>query len=63
MNVRPAIVNVPVRSLPVAFAESFAILTGGRLSVRVPAAEAASLLRKWVAPRLAVTVLEQNDAG
>jgi predicted nucleic acid-binding protein len=44
-----------------ALSESFATLTGGRLAIRVPAAEAASLLRKWVAPRLAVTALEVND--
>lgn len=44
-----------------AFLETFATLTGGMLAVRVPATEAASLLRKWVAPRLAVTTLETDD--
>jgi predicted nucleic acid-binding protein len=44
-----------------ALSETFATLTGGRLAIRVPAVEAASLLRKWVAPRLAVTALEADD--
>ena len=44
-----------------ALSESFATLTGGRLAIRVPATEAASLLRKWVAPRLAVTALEAGN--
>jgi len=44
-----------------ALSETFATLTGGRLAVRVPAAEAASFLRKWVAPRLVVTTLEADD--
>lgn len=44
-----------------AFAVTFATLTGGRLAVRVPATEAATLLRKWVAPRLVVTPLDADD--
>jgi predicted nucleic acid-binding protein len=44
-----------------AFSETFATLTGGRLAIRVPATEAASLLRKWVAPRLTVSMLESDD--
>ena len=44
-----------------AFAETFATLTGGRLAIRVPATEAALLLRKWIAPRLAITPLEPDD--
>jgi predicted nucleic acid-binding protein len=44
-----------------ALSESFATLTGGRLSIRVSAPEASLLLRKWVSPRLAVTVLEAED--
>lgn len=44
-----------------AFAETFATLTGGRLAIRVPATEAATLLRKWVAPRLVVTPLDEDD--
>lgn len=44
-----------------ALSETFSTLTGGRLAVRVPVGEAASLLRRWVAPRLSVTVLETDD--
>jgi predicted nucleic acid-binding protein len=44
-----------------ALSETFATLTGGRLAIRVPANEAASLLRRWVAPRLVVTDLEVDD--
>ena len=44
-----------------AFSEIFATLTGGRLAIRVPATQAASLLRKWVAPRMAVTTLDEDD--
>ena len=44
-----------------ALSETFATLTGGRLAIRVSATEAASLLRKWVAPRLAVMALESDD--
>ena len=44
-----------------ALSETFATLTGGRLAIRVPATDAASLLRRWVAPRLAVTTLAPDD--
>lgn len=44
-----------------ALSEVFATLTGGRLAIRVPTTEAAALLCKWVAPRLAVTTLEPSD--
>ena len=44
-----------------ALSETFAALTGGRLAIRVAAAEAALLLRKWVAPGLALTALEADD--
>ncbi len=44
-----------------ALSETFSTLTGGRLAIRVPASQAASLLRKWVAPRLAVTTLDEDD--
>ena len=44
-----------------ALAETFATLTGGRLAIRVPAREAASILRQWVAPRLSVIPLEADE--
>ena len=44
-----------------ALSETFSTLTGGRLAVRVSSADAASVLRKWVAPRLAVTTLDSDD--
>lgn len=44
-----------------ALSETFSILTGGRLAVRVPAVEAAALLRRWIAPRLAVVSLSERE--
>lgn len=44
-----------------ALSEVFATLTGGRLAIRVPAKEAATMLRRWVAPRLTVTTLEESE--
>jgi predicted nucleic acid-binding protein len=41
--------------------ETFSTLTGGRMAIRVPATEAATLLRRWVAPRLAVIALATRD--
>jgi predicted nucleic acid-binding protein len=35
-----------------AFAETFSTLTGGRLGFRVPASDAAKLLRQQIAPKL-----------
>ena len=44
-----------------ALSETFSTLTGGRLAIRVPATDAASMLRRWILPRLAVTTLETRD--
>jgi predicted nucleic acid-binding protein len=41
--------------------ETFSTLTGGRLGFRVPAADAASLLRRQIAPKLRILCLEEND--
>jgi predicted nucleic acid-binding protein len=46
---------------PHALAETFSTLTGGRLALRLPATQAAALLRQWVAPRLVVTPLDTED--
>ncbi len=43
-----------------AVAETFSTLTGGRLAVRLPATQAAALLRQWVAPRLVVTPMDTD---
>jgi predicted nucleic acid-binding protein len=42
-------------------AETFSTLTGGRLGFRVPAVEAASLIRRQVAPKLRIVSLEADD--
>jgi predicted nucleic acid-binding protein len=39
--------------------ETFATLTGGRLAIRVSAAETSLLLQDWIVPRLAITTLSQ----
>lgn len=44
-----------------ALSETFSTLTGGRLAIRVPATEAAAMLRRWIFPRLAVTALGTRD--
>lgn len=44
-----------------AFAETFSSLTGGRLGFRIPATDAARLLRRQVAPKLARVVLPEDD--
>ncbi|HEV7406021.1 MAG TPA: PIN domain-containing protein [Chthoniobacteraceae bacterium] len=46
---------------PHALTETFSTLTGGRLALRLPAQQAAALLRQWVAPRLVVTPLDTED--
>ena len=46
---------------PHALSETFSTLTGGRLAIRVPATEAALMLRRWILPRLAVTAMETSD--
>ncbi len=44
-----------------ALSETFSILTGGRLGLRIPAFDAASLLKEQVAPRLNVVSLTETD--
>lgn len=44
-----------------ALSETFSTLTGGRLGLRIPAPDAASLLRDQVAPRLEVILLTESD--
>jgi predicted nucleic acid-binding protein len=44
-----------------AFTETFSTLTGGRLGFRVPASDAASLLRQQVAPKLRNIHLDADD--
>ncbi len=44
-----------------ALVETFSTLTGGRLAIRVPATDAATMLRRWIAPRLTVTSLTERD--
>ena len=44
-----------------ALSETFSTLTGGRLGLRIPTADAASLLRNQVAPRLEVVSLSESD--
>ncbi len=46
---------------PHALSETFSTLTGGRLAIRIPAADAASILRENVAPRLAIIELSAGD--
>ncbi len=42
-------------------AETFSTLTGGRLGFRVPAADAANLLRRQIAPKLRIISLDADD--
>ena len=44
-----------------ALSEAFATLTGGRLAFRISAADAASILRHQLAPRLTITSLEEKE--
>ncbi len=44
-----------------AFAETFSTLTGGRLGFRVPAPDAADMLRRQIAPKLSNILLDQSD--
>ena len=44
-----------------AMSETFATLTGGRLAFRLSAADAATILRQQVAPRLSITTLDEAD--
>lgn len=44
-----------------AFSETFSTLTGGRLGFRIPAADAASMLRMQIAPKLAGIPLDESD--
>ncbi len=44
-----------------AFAETFSTLTGGRLGIRVPSADAAQLLRQQIAPKLRNIPLDADD--
>lgn len=44
-----------------AFAETFSTLTGGRLGIRVPASDAAKLLRQQIAPKLQNIPLDAAD--
>lgn len=44
-----------------AFAETFSTLTGGRLGFRVPASDAAKLLRQRIAPKLSNIPLDESD--
>jgi predicted nucleic acid-binding protein len=44
-----------------ALSETFATLTGGRLAFRLAAAEAASILRHHVVPRIGITLLAETD--
>ena len=44
-----------------ALSEAFATLTGGRLAFRLSTADAATILRQQVAPRLFITTLDEAD--
>lgn len=44
-----------------ALVETFSTLTGGRLAIRVPATDAATMLRRWIAPRMTVTNFSERD--
>lgn len=44
-----------------ALSETFSTLTGGRLGIRIPAGQAADILRNMVAPRLDVVTLTEQD--
>lgn len=41
--------------------ETFCTLTGGRLAIRIPAADAAKILRQQVTPRLHLLRLSESD--
>lgn len=44
-----------------AFSETFSTLTGGRLGFRIPAADAASLLRQQISPKLKSISLDTDS--
>ncbi|MBC8126599.1 MAG: PIN domain-containing protein [Gloeobacteraceae cyanobacterium ES-bin-144] len=44
-----------------AFAETFSALTGGRLGFRVPASDAAKMLREQIAPKLSSVPLDESE--
>lgn len=44
-----------------ALSETFSILTGGRLGIRVPAMDAASILKEQIADRLQIVLLTDGD--
>ena len=44
-----------------AFTETFSTLTGGRLGFRIPAADAASLLRQQISPKLKSISLDKEN--
>ena len=44
-----------------ALSEAFSTLTGGRLGIRISPADAASILRESVAPRLSLIALSEAD--
>lgn len=44
-----------------AFTETFGTLTGGRLGLRVPASDAAMLLRQQIAPKFRNVVLDADE--
>lgn len=44
-----------------AFTETFSTLTGGRLGFRVPASDAATLLRQQIVPKLSKVSLDESD--
>ena len=46
---------------PHALAETFSTLTGGRLAIRIPAEDAARILRQQLAPRLKLVTLSTSD--
>jgi predicted nucleic acid-binding protein len=43
------------------FTETFSTLTGGRLGFRVPASDAATILREQIAPKLMAAYLDVDD--
>jgi predicted nucleic acid-binding protein len=58
---RNVLLGGPHSVLTHAFAETFSILTGGRLRTRLPASEAAKLLRQQILPRFRSISLDEND--
>ena len=50
-----------LHALSHALSETFCTLTGGRLAIRIPAADAAKILRQQVTPRLHLLQLSEAD--